>query len=66
MPSAAYAAGRRQALLKVGFIDLVDAEDLPEVLDETKKRQLYALHRLNMASGFPAGGLVEQPLSYEL
>jgi hypothetical protein len=66
MSSAAYQKGVHAALQKVGFIDLVDAEDLPEVLDETKKRQLYALHRLNLAAGFPAGGLIEQPQSYEL
>ena len=62
MPStreiSAYEKGARAALYKLGFINSVDPEDLPETLAKTKRKQLQRLYRLNAASGFPAGGLI--------
>ncbi len=61
-----YQRGRQAALEKLGFVNLIDTEDLPEFLQETKKKQLYALYTLNSAGGRPAGGRIELPESYQL
>lgn len=66
MNSLAYQRGKYAALQKLGFIQAVDIEDLPDFLQETKKRQLYTLYRMNAAAGTPAGGLIEQPVAYEV
>lgn len=60
-----YQAGQRSALEKLGFIHLIDTEDLPDFLQETKKKQLYSLYTLNSAGGRPAGGLIQMPESYQ-
>lgn len=57
-----YARGQRAAFLKLGF----DSEDLPEYLDKIKRRQRFNVQRLNAAAGFPAGGLIELPITYEV
>ncbi len=61
-----YRYGRNAALEKLGFIHLIDTEDLPDFLQETKKKQLYSLYTLNSAGGRPAGGLIQMPESYRM
>ena len=58
MNSPAYTAGAKAALEKLGFTDAIDPEDLPEFLAAIKRKELQRRYRLNMATGFPAGGLV--------
>lgn len=58
----AYARGVAAALRKLGFVNSLDPEDLPNVLAKTKRKQLHQLYQLNAATGFPAGGLIgERP-----
>jgi hypothetical protein len=58
----AYEQGKEAALRKLGFINSLDPEDLPNFLAKTKRRQLHRLYNLNAATGFPAGGLIgERP-----
>jgi hypothetical protein len=54
-----YTYGARLALVKLGFLEGVDPEDLPEFLAKAKRQQLQQLYRTNAAMGFPAGGLIE-------
>ncbi len=60
--NSAYRVGAHAALRKLGFIQAIDPEDLPDVLQETKRNQLYTLYRLNAAAGLPAGGLIQDVL----
>ncbi len=57
----AYEKGAMAALQKLGFINSVDPEDLPEFIAKTKRKQLQRLYQMNAASGFPAGGLIGEP-----
>ena len=65
MVTPAYRNGVRTALCKLGFIHLMDPEDLPKILRPAKKRQLYRLYQANQAAGFPAGGRIERPENYD-
>lgn len=61
MNTLAYKRGVAVALLKLGFIEAIDPEDLPSFLRERKKVQLQRYYKLNTSTGFPAGGLIESP-----
>lgn len=55
----AYVQGSRAVLHKLGFIENIDPEELPEPLATRKKKFLRRQYRLNAATGMPAGGLIE-------
>ena len=62
MIDAHYTRGQRAAFQKLGL----DVEDLPDYLENTKRRLRFQIQRLNAVAGFPAGSRIELPINYEV
>lgn len=59
MPSN-YAAGKRAALYKLGFLDALDPEDLPAFMARRRELQRQKDLKIQAMNGLPAGGLVSE------
>ena len=55
-----YKEGTRAALQKLGFLDVVDPEDLPKFLARRREAQLQKALKIQAMNGLPAGGLVSE------
>jgi hypothetical protein len=53
-----YAAGKRAALYKLGFLDALDPEDLPAFMALRREMQRQKDLKIQAMNGLPAGGLV--------
>lgn len=54
----AYTYGARAALTKLGFLDVVDPDDLPKLLARRREEQLQKTLKIRAMEGLPAGGLI--------
>lgn len=54
--TSAYTAGAQAALVKLGLLDRLDAEDVPDWASRDKYRQLRQLYMMRQSLGFPGGG----------